>query len=101
MKDLIKSKMFIAGFIVGIVFFFCVNILTAANICYHCTTRVGFPFVFHENNRTANLYEPVIDRFILFGLIADILAVLIFSFGIGLIFKSFVQKSDYCHLPLK
>ena len=100
MKDLIKSNMFIAGFISGIFLFLCVNVYITIGICYHCVKYLGFPIVFYEDFRGI-ASEPILHRFFLSNLIADILAMFIFSFVLGLVFKFIWSKTVSRRSPLK
>ncbi len=97
MRDLIKSKVFIVGFMCGIFTFLCINIFIFFNsMCHHCVNVAGFPIIFFAKfvgnfsftpseglTNNVNNYE----WFYPFKLLADILIAVIISFIVGLILK--------------
>ena len=90
MKRLIVSKEFFAGFLGGVFFFICINIIDTIqmlrNLCHHCVEKYGFPFNFYES------LPMVSENFLWFGLIGDILFAIVFSFIVGLFFKYLWSK---------
>ena len=54
---------------------------------YHYTNRVGFPFAFYEWGG-----NPYVERFILFGVAADILIALFYSFLVAAFFSYLWQR---------
>ncbi len=111
MKNLIKSKMFFVGFIIGAILFVALNLLSDSTTSYY-VHQYGFPFSFHEwklgdsISQVGNLplyeYETIIvDRFIWIGFIGNIFVTVIFSFVVGLVFKFVWSKIVSRRLHLK
>ncbi len=109
MKNIIKSKLFFMGIIIGAISFVALNLLsdsTTSDSVY----QYGFPFSFHEwkigdsfsEVGNLRLYETVIvDRFIWLGFIGNIFVTVVFSFFVGLVFKLVWSKIASRRLQLK
>jgi hypothetical protein len=89
MKNLIKSNTFIVGFLFGFIAFLYVTELIerkfsvwGKGICFDCSRLTGFPFPYHQDS---SFVDP--PHFLWFGLIADIVIAIVFSFVVGLIFR--------------
>lgn len=109
MKNLIRSKIFFVGFLIGAISFFTVNLLSDSTTSNY-VHQYGFPFSFHEwkigdsfsEVGNLRLYETVIvDRFIWLGLIGNIFVTVVFSFFVGLVFKLVWSKIASRRLQLK
>lgn len=90
MKKLIKSSIFMVGFLCGIpMFLFSMVTLDRQDqiICFDCQMPVGFPFAYYQSE---GFVEPA--RYLWFGLIGDVVFGIIFCFMIGLIFKFVWEK---------
>src|SRR5688572_11398378 len=85
-SKLFKNKIFLFGFIIGIITFICLNyysiMLAFEDMCLHCIRNFGFPFYFYESGTIAH-YEEITYSV----LIINILIAITCSFLIGLIFK--------------
>lgn len=92
MSKFFRSRIFIFGFFVGFIIFFLITDYVDKKdrgICFDCEEKFGFPFYFLETGGQA-----FSERYILSGLIGNILFALICSFILGLIFKFVWQKSQ-------
>ncbi len=97
MRKLFQDTAFGSGFMSGISLFIGLNIYSlAANYgeCIDCYGRFGFHFPLEDSGN-------LLVNIMWFGLIADILFALIFSFVVGLIFKSIWSKIISRRLNLK
>ncbi len=92
MNKLFKNKAFVSGFFVGLVAFYLTNYCSylqnrPGNFCDDCGWSFGVPF---------RLYQEVgffsVKEFLWFGLTADILIAITFSFIVGLILKFVWEK---------
>ena len=96
-----KSKLFIIGFLSGLVIFTAINIYTyddglgaftsqngeRATECFDCLKQLGWPFRLHQSGTVLH-----IDELLWPGLIVDILIALVASIGIGLLCKTLLKK---------
>ena len=88
MKDekMIRAKAFGAGLAIGLLLFISVNyfdyITKNMFVCDDCMLSFGFPFTLYQEGGFITIKEVL-----WFGLIADILIAIIFSFIVGLIFR--------------
>jgi hypothetical protein len=99
MNKIFRSKAFVFSFLIGFAsFFFVTDYIDKKDrsICFDCGEKFGFPFHFLETG------GQVFDRhYLWFGLIADVLIAVIFSFIIGLIFTFLWLKILSHRLHLK
>jgi hypothetical protein len=95
MKYLIQSKVFFAGFVIGIVLFIVLNLVSQSTTPYYVREH-GFPFSFYEwrfgseTNKVGSLtvYDTVkVSRIVWSGIVANMFIASVSSFFIGLIFK--------------
>jgi tryptophan-rich sensory protein len=99
-RNLIKNRSFLIGFVCGLLLFLCANILIFLNShCHHCVRVAGFPLVFWEQFMGNINFTPEkgssnndFENFYPFNLISDIAIAIIFCFVIGLIFKFIWSK---------
>ncbi len=100
MGKLFQNKAFILGFLSGILIFigtqFYDSMPESEGITFHAIVRIGFPFDYIETGG-----NPTYTKTLWFGLFADILIALIFSFVVGLIFKFIGLKIVSRRSPLK
>ncbi len=86
MRNLIKSSIFIVGFLCGLPIFLFSTLAIERHyttvICFDCQMRTGFPFSYYQDSGFV-----VPSKILWLGLIADILIGVIFSVVVGLIFK--------------
>ena len=96
-----KSKLFIIGFLSGLVIFAAINIYTyddglgrftnqngeRATGCFDCLKQFGWPYRLHQSGTILH-----IDKLLWPGLIADILIALVASTGIGLLCKALLKE---------
>lgn len=86
MSKLFQNRPFNIGFLFGLVLLALINYFSYLNLdspkTSHSLHSFGFPFAVYEYGGFIT-----IEQILWFGLIADILIAIIFSFAIGLIFK--------------
>ena len=91
MKNLIKNKPFIFGFVFGIFLMILANIYLAiidiANFCSDCYLTLGFPYPIYRNSAISGF-----EKFVWTSILPNILITIIFSFLIGLLFKFVLLK---------
>lgn len=91
MKDLIKNKPFVIGFIAGMFVFIMRNYreysLEIMINCADCGRFFGYPFYFYQEGGLVP-----IKKILWLGLVADLVFVIIFSFVIGLFANYFWSK---------
>jgi hypothetical protein len=109
MKNLIQSKSFLFGFIIGILVFAAIN-LFSESVTSDYIRQFGFPFSFYEWRFGSNvgkvgsitLYDTVkVSKIIWSGLFANILFLLMFSFAAGKISKFVYSKISLRRVILK
>lgn len=96
MSKVSLNRAFFIGFIFGIVTIISLTFLIFFySLCHHCVRILGFPFPFWESFAGNGYYSPEsglsfpddFERFNIWYLVADILFNLVFSLGMGFIFK--------------
>lgn len=101
MQNLIESKIFFAGFIIGMILFAGLIILNQSTSEYYVHQQ-GFPFPFYEwtfDSKTSKVgsltvYDTVkVGGIVWLGLFADILVALISSLMLGIICKIIWSKT--------
>ncbi len=99
MNKFFQSKVFVFGFLYGISIFLTLNYLSYLLnkvSCADCSYKFGFPFYLHQYGGFST-----VDDFLWFGLIADSLFALVFSFVIGFITKFVWSKISSRRTHLK
>jgi len=100
MSKLFQNIVFILGLLCGTVFYFWITITIDRRSrgipCFDCQWETGFPFAYHQES---GFVEP--SRYLWFGLIADVIIAVIFSFIIGLIFRFIWSKISSHRTELK
>lgn len=94
MKNLIKDKAFVIGFLVSTILTLLINFQTIV-MCHHCLNGVGFPLKFYIwfsgtisfDQSSGEMSSQNFETFNTLNLIVDILFTIILSFIMGLIFK--------------
>jgi len=101
MSKTISNRSFFVGFIFGVVLIAVITtFIYFKSHCHHCVRVFGFPFIFWEqfagnieyNPETGFSFPNDFENFYVWALISDILFSLIFSIGLGFIFRFIWSK---------
>ena len=101
MSKIKPNPIFFVGFVFGILLIVSITVLIYFNShCHHCVRVFGFPFIFWEQFAGNIYYTPEsgmsfpddFENFYIWNLVVDILFALVFSLGLGFIFRFICSK---------
>lgn len=96
MREIIKSNSFILGNFVGVIIafirYFVANLFFDEEDCFYCNKESGFPFV-SQRIEDFGQYNEIIWV----GLIGNTMILILFCFGIGLLFY-FINSRRYSEI---
>lgn len=100
MSRFFQNIVFILGLLCGTILYLWMTITIDRRIrglpCFDCQWKTGFPFAYHQESSLVNS-----AGYLWFGVIADTLIAIIFSFVIGLIFRFVWSKISSRRIELK